>query len=235
MAEFDLPINYRCPKKHLLEVNDKFDIPIQPRPDAPMGNLLKINKKQTLATIQPGDYLIGRKNKWLFPMLMELIEIGKPVYIKDKNFVEQIKKYIEKVKKRRVSDLLSTIKEARESLLEKNKEESKEADTEIYDVLEILIGNFKKNYETENMNMFNNYLLKTLNTEFSPECIFVSSIHCCKGLEANNVFVLNEAKPTLDGFLSTEQKQQEKNLSYIALTRSRENLYLVKAEGEEYN
>ena len=32
-----------------------------------------------------------------------------------------------------------------------------------------------------------------------------------------------------------EQKQQERNLSYVSLTRAKENLYLVRAQGEEYN
>ena len=62
----------------------------------------------------------------------------------------------------------------------------------------------------------------------------VSSIHCVKGLEADNVFVLNEGKTVIDGNMSNEQKQQEFNLSYVSLTRAKENLYLVKAEGEEY-
>ena len=68
----------------------------------------------------------------------------------------------------------------------------------------------------------------------SDDCITISSIHSVKGLESDNVFVLNEGKPTMAGVTNSDQYTQEKNLSYIALTRAKKKLYLVKAEGPEY-
>jgi superfamily I DNA/RNA helicase len=58
------------------------------------------------------------------------------------------------------------------------------------------------------------------------------SVHKAKGLEAPNVFVLNEAKICKDPRNSWEQNEQEKNLSYISITRGMDNLYLVREKDE---
>ena len=76
-----------------------------------------------------------------------------------------------------------------------------------------------------------------LNTTSRKNAVVCSSIHQAKGSETNNVFVLNEAEPMIYNYMSPEQKQQEINLSYVSLTRAKENLYLVempKKEDEEF-
>ena len=50
-------------------------------------------------------------------------------------------------------------------------------------------------------------------------------------VQSNFIFKKLKAK----NFMEYEQKQQERNLSYVSLTRAKENLYLVRAQGEEYN
>ena len=54
------------------------------------------------------------------------------------------------------------------------------------------------------------------------------SIHKSKGLEENNVFVLHEAIPFTKLAKTPDMLQQERNLSYVAITRAKENLYLVQ-------
>ena len=75
---------------------------------------------------------------------------------------------------------------------------------------------------------FQKYLDKLLNTSPSSDCVTLSSVHKAKGLEADNVFVLNEGKICFDPRNSPELQQQEKNLSYISLTRAKNKMYLVK-------
>jgi DNA helicase II / ATP-dependent DNA helicase PcrA len=56
----------------------------------------------------------------------------------------------------------------------------------------------------------------------------VCTTHRAKGLEAQRVFVMDEANI---GELRQEQqaweRQQEQNLRYVALTRAKETMYLV--------
>lgn len=246
VQEFDLPINYRCPYSHLNYVNEKYHIGIKARDNAPQGKIKHISKEQAVKLLQPGDFLLGRKNKWLMPMILELVKAGKPVYIKDADFVTKLKKVVEKSKTDSIIDLKYKIVDKENKLLtkieeKKNSEEKKhtnvsveDSNLELYYIIKLLIDSFQENYSTFSIKEFLKYIDKVMTTTPSSDSIFVSSIHCAKGLEANNVFILSEAIPTISRGMSLDQKIQEQNLSYIALTRSKNNLYLVKAEGKEY-
>lgn len=88
----------------------------------------------------------------------------------------------------------------------------------------------KNRKSTDSLLTFVKFVDKILCTEPSKEAIRVTSVHKAKGLEADNVFVLNEAKVCFNPLNSAEQNIQEKNLSYISITRAKKNLYLVKEE-----
>jgi ATP-dependent exoDNAse (exonuclease V) beta subunit len=101
----------------------------------------------------------------------------------------------------------------------------------------MLIETYKKNHTNVSLEYFNKYIDKLLNTTYSKDSIFITTIHCVKGLEAPNCYILNRGEPTFSGpqgFLTKEQRIQEMNLSYVALTRAQENMYLVEPQGEEY-
>lgn len=261
IKEFELPINYRCARSHLDLVNKLHHIGIKPCDTAPTGNIRTIGKQACIDLAEAGDYIVGRKNKWLFPIILELIKKGKPVYIKDDTLVKDIEKIIDKSSfdsivdleryiinkqkrlKKKIEENSNKAKETNEEETQVNPEdnvtiekqtEDKSGQLETLSILQMLLAAFKENYTTHSKSQFLKYVKSILNTTSSNECIMVSSIHCVKGLEAQNVFVLNEGKTVIDGTMSSDQKQQEFNLSYVSLTRAKENLYLVRAEGEEY-
>jgi superfamily I DNA/RNA helicase len=61
--------------------------------------------------------------------------------------------------------------------------------------------------------------------------IKIFTIHRSKGLEANRVFILNyEQLPNVKIDQKKWEKEQELNLKYVAVTRAKEELYLVKSE-----
>ena len=68
-------------------------------------------------------------------------------------------------------------------------------------------------------------------TDKDDEKLCLSTIHSSKGLEWHSVFIIY----TVDGFLPSarsvddpEQLEEERRLFYVACTRAKENLYLVK-------
>ena len=107
-----------------------------------------------------------------------------------------------------------------------------------FGVVRDLLINYRVENESKAINSFINYINEVLNTEDPNGCIRIMSIHKSKGLEAENVFILNEAKPFEKLGRSKDMIQQEKNLSYVAITRAKENLYLVKrvenSENEDF-
>ena len=248
--EFLLPINYRCGKNHLKLVNQKWkDIGIEPAPDAIDGQVKKIYINRLFDIVQEGDFILSRKNSDLIEIALRLLKTGKSIYIKDKEIVNKTLKFVKRHSKKSetIHELRSQIvfeqrqnkkkQEKLEELLQKgeiNAEELNAVDfnagyLDILECVVALIDNYISEYKYSNkVNDFLDYIPKKLNTEDKQGCIVCTSIHQAKGLEADNVFILNEAREFFEFARTSEQRQQEKNLSYVALTRAKQNLYLVK-------
>ena len=245
---FDLPICYRCAKSHLSRVNREYGIPILPCDNAPMGFVKTIDKNKISEYAKAGDMVISRKNKWIAEVVLDLARNGTPIFIEDKEMVEAIKrqilsskctsvgtleKFLQKIISNYNKKLFEIVsKNAREGGHEEEHLEAvAEANSKIDNtsfLLEILKGYLENHASSDSVSKFSNFIDKLLNTTPSPNCVRLCSIHKAKGLEATNVFVLNEAKINYDFRNSKEQNIQEKNLSYIATTRAKEGLYLVK-------
>lgn len=245
---FDLPICYRCAKSHLSRVNREYGIPILPCDDAPMGFVKTIDKNKISEYAKAGDMVISRKNKWIAEVVLDLARNGIPIFIEDKEMVGAIKRQILSSKctsvgtlKKFLQKVISNYNKKLFEIVSKNvregghEEEHLEAVTETNSkidntsfLLEILEGYLEHHASSDSVSKFSNFIDKLLNTTPSPNCVRLCSIHKAKGLEAINVFVLNEAKINYDFRNSKEQNVQEKNLSYIATTRAKEGLYLVK-------
>lgn len=245
---FDLPICYRCAKSHLSRVNREYGIPILPCDDAPLGFVKTIDKNKISEYAKAGDMVISRKNKWIAEVVLDLARNGTPIFIEDKEMVGAIKRQILSSKCTSVGTLekflqkvISNYNKKLFEIVSKNvregghEEEHLEAVTETNSkidntsfLLEILEGYLEHHASSDSVSKFSNFIDKLLNTTPSPNCVRLCSIHKAKGLEATNVFVLDEAKINYDFRNSKEQNIQEKNLSYIATTRAKEGLYLVK-------
>ena len=246
---FDLPINYRCPKSHLARVNKDFGIPIQPRPDAPEGMIKTIDKSQIKKYIHAGDMVISRKNKWLGEVILDLAIHGIPVYMEDKEMVEQVKKLVSNQKasslyelKNKLNKIIQKYNTQLEKIVSRETEKAEEDTKKMLEVIDtnskIDNVNFVKSilayYSAQSMNKyskpddFSRYIDTLLNTKSASHCVRICSVHKAKGLEAPQTFVLNEAKVCIDKRNSWEQNEQEKNLSYISITRAQENLFLVR-------
>lgn len=261
MKELELPICYRCPKSHLRYVNKEFpNIGIQSAPFAKEGAIKIIDEEEIMDYVQIGDFILSRKNKNLCYIVLSLLEKGIPIYFKDAQFVEKIIKKVEKIEKkvnniyeleeyivREQQSSKDKLKNAVELFLDKGEEKAHQ-DMEKYNYSNEIVDLFDcilillKNYLNKNkdkictIQKFINYIREMLNTTERKNAVVCSSIHQSKGSETNNVFVLDEAKPAIYNFMTPDQIQQEKNLSYVALTRAKENLYLVVMpdEDEEY-
>ena len=251
VKEFTLPICYRCPTSHLKRVNNEFSIPILPRDNAPEGFIKTIANNEIKKYIQPGDMIISRKNKYLPEVILQMSIAGIPIYIEDKDFVDRVKKIAKKTKLNSLKSLENNInklvnrakenilnletfqketegmtKEEQENLAQEKAESNSQVDSSLF--LLKIIDSYLNKYPMASVEEFRIYLDKLLNTYPRADAVRICSIHKAKGLEADNVFVLNEAKYEYLPFASPEQNQQEKNLSYIATTRARNGLYLVK-------
>lgn len=237
IAKFELPINYRCGSKILLKVNSLYNIGIKPRPNANEGKVINIGYNEISDYIHPNDFVLGRTNKQLVEVALELIKNGKPIYLTDKEIVNSIIKFVKSLQE------INTIEDLKKradnfirkyNKIENQSEKNKKQDIfEKYNIVKLLIKSYKNSKNiSESIIVFINYIKEVINTENPKDCIRIMSIHKSKGLEANNVFCLSKAQPFYSLARSKDMMLQEKNLSYVAMTRAKENLYLVEDKGE---
>ena len=186
---------------------------------------------------------IARKNKDLADIFLSIVRQGKPVYLKDKDLIENTIKTIKNLNCDSVATLNTKLGELKEQFKKemKNPENALTASAinngkmDIYSMIQSILeyyitNNKKKNNAT--VDDFMIFISDLFVTEPSDDAIIVSSIHQVKGLEAKRVFVINyNLMPYTSSRKTAEDNIQEKNLRYIAVTRAKEVLY--KCEGEE--
>ncbi len=246
LTSFNLPICYRCPTLHLDKVNKEFHIPIKPRPDAPKGSIKYIEKEDIVKYVKVGDLIIARKNKWLTDVILSLASNGIPIFMQDKELVDNILKMVDKKKSNTAKGIYDKLTKSKNKYQKQMMETIRQAhddngnqinqvvDTnakvdQIDFVLKITQAYLKNNPYALKSDLIR-YLTRLLNTTDIHDCVRITSVHKAKGLEADHVFVLNEGQICKDFRHSPEQAEQEVNLSYISLTRSKDVMYLVAEE-----
>lgn len=63
--------------------------------------------------------------------------------------------------------------------------------------------------------------------EANPNTVLISTIHCAKGLEANNVFIVRPDLIPHPLAKSGLEVRQEQNMRYVAITRAKNHLYFI--------
>lgn len=218
-----LPLNicYRCPKSHV-ELANKFVPEMEPAPDAIEGTVKEICFEELEDYIKVGDLAICRNNAPLVRPALDLLRKGIKVNIRGKDIksslVDLIKKTntndLEKMKEMLIAHLKSEI----EIMESKGKNPSF-----LIDKIEIILE-FASLVDTPKELI--NHIYKLFNDD-NAEITF-STVHGAKGMEADNIFFI---KPSLIPSPYAKQEwelQGEANVMYVALTRSKNTLYIVE-------
>lgn len=229
-----LSITYRCPKSHVEYCNMLFpNIPLEPSPKAKKGKIHEdVREEDFYRIVRPKDMVLCRTNAPLVGPAFELIrqgtkvtirgkEIGKSlITILTKSFVKNIDELHYKVNmyiEREIGKLLS--------------QPGKAMSIQMLDDKRATIFAIANN--SKSLDDLKNKITTLFDDDSVPEVVF-STVHKAKGLEADNVFILEKSlmphpKATLDW-----ERDQEKNIMYVAFTRAKENLYFVKLNRRSY-
>lgn len=188
---------------------------------------------------------IARKNKDLADIFLAIVQEGKPVYLKDKDLVENTIKSIKNLNCKNIAELNTKLEELKEQFKKemKNPENALTASAinngkmDIYSMIQSLLAYYVNKHKSINglaVDDFTDFISKLLVTEPSDNAVIVSSIHQVKGLEAKTVFIINyNLMPYTSSRKTADDNIQERNLRYIAITRAKEILYLCEGEEDE--
>jgi DNA helicase-2/ATP-dependent DNA helicase PcrA len=237
ITELPLSVTYRCPKKHVA-LAKQYVPQIEAAPGADDGEIFHIPHEDIFHEVEPDDLILCRVNAPLYALCLELIDRGIPARIQGKDILKEfstILHYVEtetKYKGKTYDALLAGCK----AFVKKRYDELKEylnAETmlaEVEDQVEVVlsIARSRKIYDASAIKG----VIKGL-TEEKGNQVVLSSIHRAKGLEAECVFLLRPDLIPHPKATSAWERDQEENLMYVALTRSKQFYYFVEPPSKD--
>lgn len=219
-----LSVTYRCPTKHV-ELAQRIVPQIEAREDAPEGTLVENFSYFDLAMkLQPGDMVICRTNAPLIRPAFECIRMGKKAIIRGKEIGSQLINLIKRFETDDLGEFGISLAEWYEKEASKYMNSGKEMQaillTDKVETLQYIMGECSSVTE----------LMSKINLLFNDNNIGIifSSVHRAKGLEAENVYILRPDLMPHPKAGEGWQQQQEKNALYVAQTRSKANMFIVK-------
>ncbi|HAD96645.1 MAG TPA: DNA/RNA helicase [Cryomorphaceae bacterium] len=211
------------------------------------GVVETIASHQVITRARPGDLIISRLKDPLLLLVFDFIDKDIKVHIHPDEVKELISelRYLFKPEERNkpfyaipggVATLMRQVTKSREYIITKNAERIID-DTERKEVIEQEKAYLKKRLDFlekkslkwEECATMEQVLLKVKDYISAKEnCIRLSTIHRAKGLEEKRVFIIDYPRlPHTRLGIQPWEQTQETNLKYVAVTRAKEELYLV--------
>ncbi len=221
--EFPLKTCYRCGKNIVDKVNT-----IYPGLKAFDGNCdgEVIEADEIDYDMPDGSMILSRRNAMLVKPCFALLRKGRKAIIKGRAIGEGLIRLVESLKANSTIDLIDKVESYRDGRLEKlmAKEDIPQAqidntNDECQCVIEIAMACNSVQEVIDRINFI---------FDESTQGIVLSSIHRSKGLEADEVTIIDYARVRISNEkMSPEEHTQEKNLEYVALSRAKKKLTLI--------
>ncbi len=219
-----LSINYRCPKI-VGELVKRFVPQFQTRPDAPEGIL---DENASFKHVREGDFILCRATAPLVKLCLEYIKSKRKAYVKGKEIGENIMNMIKKFKVDDLDSMFGKFNYEKTKVFGKLKAKYPQLkDHDILDLTQYRLLQEKIDVieavceEPEIINV--NDLLVFMSQIFrdSSDGIALMTIHKSKGLETENIYVIERDLMPSRHAKQAWQLEQEENLEYVCYTRSK--------------
>ena len=230
-VELPLSVSYRCGSSII-----DFAKPIVPyleaREDAHVG---QVNETASIKEIKDGDVVICRNTMPLVQLCLEFLGKGVKAFVKGSDIGANIINLIKKSKKIKYEDLERWLnKEVKKLLLELGDQHPDLSVTELEEFGCVRLLKEKANvidciYENNKDVETCDQLIGKIKEIFSDNStgICFSTIHKSKGLEYDNVFIIERDLMPSKYAKQEWQKEQERNLEYVAYTRAKHYLGFI--------
>jgi hypothetical protein len=230
-TELPLSTCYRCPTSHL-ELARRIVDDIEDGPNAIEGKVETIDEEQLVDLVEASDMVICRTNAPLVGVCLRLIGAGKPARMKGRAFDKMLLSVVKFAERKRPSccDFREGLQawEAKElAKLEGRKGDITSKRQAIEDRVACVLTIYDTLPDPTYVELKQAVRSLFMNQVNPIEC---SSVHGAKGLEADRVFILEPNLMPLP-YAKGWRYEQELNVKYVALTRSKRELYFVETKG----
>ena len=217
---YPLSITYRCPLSHVA-VAKEIVPEIEAAPNAIQGEILNIGYEELTELAKPGDLCLCRNNAPLIQPAFHLLRTGHKVIVKGNDIGAGLIALVDKFRSKSIPEL------------QHNLEKWKEREVKRLEKKELNPGLVHDKYECVMSFIVSSDSVRELKASiravFGEETkgVTFSSVHRAKGLEADNVFLIYPH--LMPSVYATQEWSliEEENIRYVALTRSKNNLYIV--------
>jgi DNA helicase-2/ATP-dependent DNA helicase PcrA len=222
-----LSLTYRCPKK-VIKLAQEVVPDIQCPDTAEDGLVEHIYTEELLKKVKVGDFVLSRTNAPLIKYCMALLKLGKPANIQGRDVGSNLHFFIKKSKAKTINKFIEYVNEWKDQEVERLLSEKKDTAGAL-DKAECLLNLCEGNLTIKDLK---ETIDKLFNDVDDNKKVMFSTTHKAKGLERDRVFVLVNTYrygPGVEG--------EEANLWYVAITRARKELYLVRkpSKYEQYD
>jgi DNA helicase-2/ATP-dependent DNA helicase PcrA len=227
-----LTVTRRCPKTHVALVQDVVPEFVA-APEAPQGSIEYVNMAEAISRIEQGDLVQCRNNAPLASFCWKLLKRGLKVAIAGKQVGDGLIALIKRLKAKSLEELISKIEGYREREAAKcekmrNGEAAKAALDDKCDAIIFL---------SEGLDSVPALiaLITSIFDDFDETgcpkaAVLLSTVHKAKGLEADNVWILDPSLMPAKWAKQAWELEQEQNLIYVARTRSKNLLGFISVD-----
>ena len=221
-----LSVTYRCPEL-IVKLANKIVPELEARPNAPEGIIKLIDYNEFFDIVKPGHMVLCRNNAPLVRLAIRLLTLGIKVCIKGRDIGENLVVIIKKFNATSIEMFYDKLQNWKTDELNKCEKGTNLEDI-INDKFEI-IGIMAEGCTDVRC------IIDKIKSIFSDDntAITLSSVHRVKGLEAEVIHIIEPSlMPSRHAKLEWQIKE-EKCVMYVAITRSKSELYIVSESGNE--
>jgi superfamily I DNA/RNA helicase len=219
-----LSISYRCPKAVVAEAQ-KFVAHIQSHESAPMGDVRRFGNYNH-DMFKADDLVVCRCTAPVVKLAYHLLANKVPCTILGRDMGKGIITLIEKrLKATSIDDLRTKLVDWRSKEVDRIRKDDLDADiSKIEDKYELIVT-FIECSGADTIPQLTRAIDDLFNSDRGG--VTLATVHKSKGLEANRVFILDDFLMPLKHAKLPWQLQQERNLQYVSVTRSKSSLFYV--------
>lgn len=225
MDELPLDVSYRCGSAIVAEAQKIVgEDTIQAREGAQAGTVESSTYQPAIDAMREGDMVLCRINAPLVGVALRLLKSGRKAIIRGRDIGAQLAGIVRRSRAATVAELAAYVVEWKSDRLEKARKAKKsdaalQAIEDQADTLQAIAEDCTSPAE----------VLERLADLFRDDRIGVtcSTVHKAKGLEADTVWIMGPELLPAPWAKSPSEKEQERNISYVAVTRAIHRLVRV--------
>lgn len=213
-----LSVTYRCPKK-VVKIAQEVVPDLEAAANADDGLVSDLDSSELLKKVKPGDFVLSRTNAPLIKYCLALLKNGVPANIQGRDIGSNLQYFIKKSKAKTINSFIDYVNAWREQEVKRLMSEKKDTSIAI-DKAECLLNLCEGILTIKDLK---ETIEKLFNDVDDASKVIFSTTHKAKGLERDRVFVLINTYRYGPGVTG-----EEANLWYVAVTRAKSELYLVR-------